>query len=136
MGKILSEFVKENLGKKVLILNFNVEGEIVGYNSELPAIIIRSLDQNFGWGNEGCVFAKTNKILIEIDEKDTFWYVEYQKFKDKVTIFNKSNMDEIELIENFGIDIIDVSINLNTVKLQEELSPLEEETLILSDFWY
>lgn len=69
MGKILSEFVKENLGKKVLI-------------------------------------------------------------------FNKSNMDEIELIENFGIDIIDVSINLNTVKLQEELSPLEEETLILSDFWY
>lgn len=45
-------------------------------------------------------------------------------------------MDEIELIENFGIDIIDVSINLNTVKPQEELSPLEEETLILSDFWY
>lgn len=45
-------------------------------------------------------------------------------------------MDEIELIENFGIDIIDVSINLNTVKLQEELSLLEEETLILSDFWY
>lgn len=45
-------------------------------------------------------------------------------------------MDEIELIENFGIDIIDVSINLNTVKLQEELNPLEEETLILSDFWY
>lgn len=45
-------------------------------------------------------------------------------------------MDEIELIENFGIDIIDVSINLNTVKLQEELGPLEEETLILSDFWY
>jgi hypothetical protein len=45
-------------------------------------------------------------------------------------------MDEIELIENFGIDIIDVSINLNTVKFQEELSPLEEETLILSDSWY
>lgn len=45
-------------------------------------------------------------------------------------------MNDIELIENFGIDIIDVSINLNTVKLQEELSPLEEETLILSDFWY
>lgn len=86
MGKILSEFVKENLGKKVLILKFNVEGEIVGYNSELPAIIIRSLDQNFGWLNESCVFAKTNKILVEIDEKDTFWYVEYQKFKDKVTI--------------------------------------------------
>lgn len=93
MGKILSEFVKENLGKKVLILNFNVEGEIVGYNSELPAIIIRSLDQNFGWGNEGSVYEETNKILVEIDEKDTF-------------------------------------------KLQEELSPLEEETLILSDFWY
>lgn len=45
-------------------------------------------------------------------------------------------MDEVELIENFGIDIIDVSINLNTVKLQEEQNPLEEETLILSDFWY
>lgn len=52
--------------------------------------------------------------------------------------FVKENLgkDEIELIENFDIDIIDVSINLNTVKLQEELSPLEEETLILSDFWY
>lgn len=82
MEKILSEFVKENLGKKVSILKFNVEGEIVGYNSKLKAIIIRSL------------------------------------------------------IENFGIDIIDVSINLNTVKLQEEQNPLEEETLILSDFWY
>lgn len=69
MGKILSEFVKENLGKKVLILNFNVEGEIVGYNSELPAIIIRSLDQNFSWGNEGCVFAKTNKILLRLTKK-------------------------------------------------------------------
>lgn len=85
MEKILSEFVKENLGKKVLILDFNVEGEIVGYNSELPAIIIR-IRSNFGWGNEGCVFAKTNKILVEIDEKDTFWYVEYQKFKDEITI--------------------------------------------------
>lgn len=45
-------------------------------------------------------------------------------------------MDEIELTEDFYINITDVSINLNTVKLQEELSPLEEETLILSDFWY
>lgn len=46
-------------------------------------------------------------------------------------------MDEIELIENFGIDIIDVSINLNTVKLQQELGLLEdEETPILSDIWY
>lgn len=86
MEKTLSKFVKENLGKYVLILKFNVEGEIVGYNSELPAIIIRSLDQNFGWGNEDCVFAKTNKILVETNEKDTFWYVEYQKFQDKVTI--------------------------------------------------
>lgn len=56
MGKILSEFVKENLGKKVLILNFNVEGEIVGYNSELPAIIIRSLDQNFWLGKRRLCF--------------------------------------------------------------------------------
>lgn len=86
MEKILSEFVKENLGKKVSILKFNVEGEIVGYNSKLKAIIIRSLNQNFGWGNEGCAFAKTNKIFVEIDEKDTFWYVEYQEFEDKVTI--------------------------------------------------
>lgn len=46
-------------------------------------------------------------------------------------------MNDIELIENFGIDIIDVSINLNTVKLQQELGLLEdEETPILSDFWY
>lgn len=86
MEKILSKFVKENLGKKVLILKFDVEGEIVGYNSELPAIIIRSLNQDFGWRLEGCVFDKTNKILIETNEKDTFWYVEYQKFQDRVTI--------------------------------------------------
>lgn len=46
-------------------------------------------------------------------------------------------MNDIELIENFGIDIIDVSINLNTVKLQRELGLLEdEETPILSDIWY
>lgn len=46
-------------------------------------------------------------------------------------------MNDIELIENFGIDIIDVSINLNTVKLQQELDLLEdEETPILSDIWY
>lgn len=69
MGKILSEFVKENLGKKVLILNFNVEGEIVGYNSELPAIIIRSLDQNFGWGNEGCVLLKQIRYLLRLTKK-------------------------------------------------------------------
>jgi hypothetical protein len=46
-------------------------------------------------------------------------------------------MNDIELIENFGIDIIDVNINLNTVKLQQELGLLEdEETPILSDIWY
>lgn len=46
-------------------------------------------------------------------------------------------MNDIESIENFGIDIIDVSINLNTVKLQQELGLLEdEETPILSDIWY
>lgn len=46
-------------------------------------------------------------------------------------------MNDIELIENFDIDIIDVSINLNTVKLQQELGLLEdEETPILSDIWY
>lgn len=46
-------------------------------------------------------------------------------------------MNDIELIENFGIDIIDVSINLNTVKLQQELGLFEdEETPILSDIWY
>lgn len=46
-------------------------------------------------------------------------------------------MNDIKLIENFGIDIIDVSINLNTVKLQQELGLLEdEETPILSDIWY
>lgn len=46
-------------------------------------------------------------------------------------------MNDIELIENFGIDIIDVSINLNTVKLQQELGlPEDEETPILSDIWY
>lgn len=46
-------------------------------------------------------------------------------------------MNDIELIENFGIDIIDIIINLNTVKLQQELGLLEdEETPILSDIWY
>lgn len=65
MKKTLSKFVKENLGEKVLILKFNVEGE----------------------------------------------------------------MDELELIENFEIDVID------TNQSQKE-NPLEEETLILSDFWY
>lgn len=46
-------------------------------------------------------------------------------------------MNDIELIENFGIDIIDVSINLNAIKFQEELGLLEdEETPILSDIWY
>lgn len=46
-------------------------------------------------------------------------------------------MNDIELIENFSIDIIDVSINQNTVKLQQELGLLEdEETPILSDIWY
>lgn len=46
-------------------------------------------------------------------------------------------MNDIELIENFGIDIIDVSINLNTVKLQQELGLLEDEEIpILSDIWY
>lgn len=70
MGKILSEFVKENLGKKVLILNFNVEGEIVGYNSELPAIIIRSLDQNFGWGETKVVFLlKQIRYLLRLTKK-------------------------------------------------------------------
>lgn len=86
MKKTLSKFVKENLGEKVLILKFNVEGEIVGYNSKLKAIIIRSFDKDFGWRNEGSVYEETNKMFVEIDEKDTFWYVEYQKFKDEVTI--------------------------------------------------
>lgn len=46
-------------------------------------------------------------------------------------------MNDIELIENFGIDIIDVNINLNTVKLQQELGLLEDEEIpILSDIWY
>jgi hypothetical protein len=38
-------------------------------------------------------------------------------------------MDELELIENFEIDVIDIN------QSQKE-NPLEEETLILSDFWY
>lgn len=41
-------------------------------------------------------------------------------------------MDEIELTEDFCIDITDTNINQS----QKESSPLEEETLILSDFWY
>lgn len=45
-------------------------------------------------------------------------------------------MDEIELIENFGIDVVDVTTNTITNQSQKEQSPLEEETLILSDFWY
>lgn len=46
-------------------------------------------------------------------------------------------MNELELIENFGVDIIDVSINLNTIKHQQELGLLEdEENPILSDIWY
>lgn len=69
MGKILSEFVKENLGKKVLILNFNVEGEIVGYNSELPAIIIRSLDQNFSWGTKVVFLLKQIRYLLRLTKK-------------------------------------------------------------------
>ena len=84
MKKTLSKFVKENLGKKVLILKFNVEGEIVGYNSKLKAIIIRSFDKDFGWRNESSVYEETNKMFVKIDKEDVFWYVEYYNLENKI----------------------------------------------------
>lgn len=84
MKKTLSKFVKENLGEKVLILKFNVEGEIVGYNSKLKAIIIRSFDKDFGWRNESSVYKETNKMFVKIDKEDVFWYVEYYNLENKI----------------------------------------------------
>ena len=84
MKKTLSKFVKENLGEKVLILKFNVEGEIVGYNSKLKVIIIRSFDKDFGWRNEGSVYEETNKMFVKIDKEDVFWYVDYYNLENKI----------------------------------------------------
>lgn len=84
MKRTLNKFVKENLGKKVLILKFNIEGEIVGYNSKLKAIIIRSFDKDFGWRNKGSVYEQTNKMFVKIDKEDVFWYVEYYNLENKI----------------------------------------------------
>lgn len=75
--KALIEFVEKNLKKKVFLFKFDVEAEIVGYNLYLNSIIVRLIDSNFGWKEQYSVYRGKEKILVEFNKEDTFWYVLY-----------------------------------------------------------